>query len=86
MEPIRIFYFSDVLCIWAYIAQIRLNELKTTFQDKVEIEYHFVSVFGTAREKLENRWQDRGGLTGYIATAKVVKTAIEIAARNAKSA
>ena len=65
MEPIRIFYFSDVLCIWAYIAQIRLNELKTTFQDKVEIEYHFVSVFGTAREKLENRWQDRGGLTGY---------------------
>jgi predicted DsbA family dithiol-disulfide isomerase len=65
MKPIRIFYFSDVLCIWAYIAQIRLNELKTTFQDQVEIEHHFVSVFGTAREKLENRWRERGGLTGY---------------------
>ena len=65
MEPIRIFYFSVVLCIWAYIAQIRLDELKTTFQDKVEIEPHFVSVFGNAREKLENRWRDRGGLTGY---------------------
>ena len=65
MEPIRIFYFSDVLCIWAYIAQIRLDELKTTFQDKIEIEPHFVSVFGNAREKLENRWRDRGGLTGY---------------------
>jgi predicted DsbA family dithiol-disulfide isomerase len=60
MKPIRIFYFSDVLCIWAYIAQIRLNELKTTFQDQVEIEH-----FGTAREKLENRWHERGGLTGY---------------------
>jgi predicted DsbA family dithiol-disulfide isomerase len=65
MEPIRIFYFSDVLCIWAYIAQIRLNELKTTFQDKIALEHHFVSVFGAAREKLENRWRDRGGLQGY---------------------
>jgi predicted DsbA family dithiol-disulfide isomerase len=65
MEPIRIFYFSDVLCIWAYIAQIRLDELKTTFKDQIEIEPHFVSVFGNAREKLENRWRDRGGLKGY---------------------
>lgn len=65
MEPIRIFYFSDILCIWAYIAQIRLDELKTTFQDKIAIEHHFVPVFGAAREKLENRWRDRGGLQGY---------------------
>lgn len=65
MEPIRIFYFSDVLCIWAYIAQIRLDELKTTFQEQIEIENHFVPVFGNAREKLENRWRDRGGLKGY---------------------
>lgn len=65
MEPIRIFYFSDALCIWAYIAQIRLDELKTTFQEKIEIEHHFVPVFGSAREKLESRWKDRGGLQGY---------------------
>ncbi|GAX35941.1 DsbA family oxidoreductase [Nodularia sp. NIES-3585] len=65
MEPIRIFYFSDILCVWAYIAQIRLDELKTTFQDKIAIEHHFVPVFGAAREKLENRWRDRGGLQGY---------------------
>jgi predicted DsbA family dithiol-disulfide isomerase len=65
MEPIRIFYFSDALCIWAYIAQIRLDELKTTFQEKIEIEHHFVPVFGSAREKLETRWRDRGGLQGY---------------------
>lgn len=65
MEPIRISYFSDVLCVWAYIAQIRLEELKTNFQDKISIDYHFVSIFGNAREKLENRWRDRGGLKGY---------------------
>jgi predicted DsbA family dithiol-disulfide isomerase len=65
MEPIRIFYFSDVLCVWAYIAQIRLDELKATFQDKITIEYHFVPVFGNAHEKLDKQWQDRGGLQGY---------------------
>lgn len=65
MEPIRIFYFSDVLCIWAYIAQIRLEELQTTFEDKISIQYHFVPVFGNAREKLEKGWRDRGGLPAY---------------------
>jgi predicted DsbA family dithiol-disulfide isomerase len=65
MEPIRIFYFSDVLCIWAYIAQIRLDELEATFSDKIAIDYHFIPVFGNAHQKLENRWRDRGGLRGY---------------------
>ncbi|MBI4781689.1 MAG: DsbA family protein [Oscillatoriophycideae cyanobacterium NC_groundwater_1537_Pr4_S-0.65um_50_18] len=65
MSPIRIFYFSDVLCVWAYIAQIRIDELQTTFQDKIAIAPHFVSVFGNAREKLETRWRDQGGFKGY---------------------
>ncbi|WP_242048563.1 MULTISPECIES: hypothetical protein [Nostocaceae] len=54
MEPIRIFYFSDVLCVWAYIAQIRLDELKTTFEDKIAIAHHFVPVFGVARERTDS--------------------------------
>ncbi len=72
MTPIRIFYFSDALCIWAYIAQIRLDELKTTFQAKIEIEHHFVSVFGSAHEKLATRWRDRGGLQGYSEHVRAV--------------
>jgi predicted DsbA family dithiol-disulfide isomerase len=65
MDPIRISYFSDVLCIWAYIAQVRLDELKVNFQHQVEVQYHFVPIFGNTREKLETRWRDRGGLKGY---------------------
>uniref|UniRef100_B8HU66 DSBA oxidoreductase n=1 Tax=Cyanothece sp. (strain PCC 7425 / ATCC 29141) TaxID=395961 RepID=B8HU66_CYAP4 len=65
MEPIRISYFSDLLCVWAYIAQIRLDELVANFPEQVSIDYHFVSIFGNAREKLENRWRGRGGLKGY---------------------
>lgn len=65
MKPIRIFYFSDLLCVWAYIAQIRLDELKATFPTQISIEYHFMPVFGDAQRKLEHRWQDKGGFTGY---------------------
>ena len=39
MKPIRIFYFSDVLCIWAYIAQVRLEELKIDFSENIAIDY-----------------------------------------------
>lgn len=65
METIQILYFSDVLCIWAYIAQIRLDELQTTFGEQISIDYHFVPVFGNAQEKLQKGWVDRGGLAGY---------------------
>jgi predicted DsbA family dithiol-disulfide isomerase len=65
MEPIRISYFSDVLCIWAYIAQIRLDELKSTFPTRISIDLHFTPVFGDAHRKLTTRWQDRGGFDGY---------------------
>ncbi len=65
MQPIRISYYSDVFCVWAYIAQIRLDELAVNFPDQISIDYHFISLFGNAREKLETSWRDRGGLRGY---------------------
>lgn len=65
MTPIRIDYFSDILCVWAYIAQVRLEELHSTFQDQVAIDHHFVTIFGNARPRLEARWKDKGGMHGY---------------------
>jgi predicted DsbA family dithiol-disulfide isomerase len=72
MKPIRIFYFSDILCIWAYIAQVRLEELKVAFTKDIVIDYHFFPVFGNVREKLENGWRDRGGLAGYQNHVKAI--------------
>ncbi len=65
MAPIRISYFSDILCVWAFIAQVRVEELQATFGAEIVVEPQFVSIFGNAREKLEARWKDRGGLVGY---------------------
>ena len=65
MEPIRVVHSSDVLCVWAYVGQVRMDRLSQEFPSEVAVEYRYVSVFGNAREKLEERWRDKGGLAAY---------------------
>ena len=62
---VRISYYSDVLCIWAYIAQRRLDQLIEDFGDQIEIEASFCSVFPDAWGKIEANWKDRGGFEGF---------------------
>jgi len=64
-KPVAIDYFSDLLCVWAYIAQIRLDELRRQFADDVRIAMRFVSVFGSTRTRIGVRWQGRGGFEAY---------------------
>jgi hypothetical protein len=64
---LKISYFSDVLCVWAYIAQARVDELLRDFGEQVQLEYHFIPVFGVVEQRIGNRWKDRGGYAGYSA-------------------
>jgi len=63
--PVTIAYFSDILCIWAYVAQIRLDEIGNQFRDDVETSYRFCSVFGNAADKISRAWADKGGFEGF---------------------
>ena len=63
--PVSITYFSDVLCIWAYAAQIRLDEIDRNFGADVHIDYKFCSVFGNTAHKIERAWGDKGGYQGF---------------------
>lgn len=65
MDPVPITYFSDVLCVWAYVAQARVDELKTRLGDDIEIESRFCSVFGDTANKIAVGWADRGGYEGF---------------------
>jgi len=65
MERVRITHFSDVLCVWAYVAQIRVDELRSRFHERVELNYRYFHVFGNAPKKMEASWKDRGGVRGY---------------------
>jgi predicted DsbA family dithiol-disulfide isomerase len=64
-KPVTISHFSDALCVWAYVSQIRVDELRASFGEEVAVDYHFVPVFGHAREKLGSSWAERGGLAAY---------------------
>lgn len=67
MRP-TVTYFSDVLCIWAYVSQVRLDQLAAEYGDRITIEEKFCSVFPDARTKTSNTWKDKGG---YDAMNKV---------------
>lgn len=58
-------FFSDVLCIWAYIGQTRVDELKEQFGNRVELTPRFMAVFGDVKTKVEVGWSERGGISGY---------------------
>lgn len=64
-EPVTISHFSDTLCVWAYVSQVRFDELATHFGNRIALDYHYCSVFGDVGGKLERGWADRGGALGY---------------------
>ncbi|MCB9653601.1 MAG: DsbA family protein [Deltaproteobacteria bacterium] len=44
---LRFSYWSDPLCVWAFVAEPRLQALLTEYGDVVDIEYRVVPVFGS---------------------------------------
>lgn len=57
--------FSDILCVWAYVAQIRLDELKVEIGEKIDIHYHFITLFGCTEQRIGQGWAERGGFEGF---------------------
>lgn len=58
-------HFSDALCVWAYVSQIRIDELLKNFAGSVELEYRYFQVFGDVPKKIEASWKEHGGVQGY---------------------
>jgi predicted DsbA family dithiol-disulfide isomerase len=65
MSAVEIKYFSDILCIWAYVSQARVDAVKETFGDSVQIKHQFCSVFGDTARKITSTWKDKGGYEGF---------------------
>ncbi|MFV8753822.1 DsbA family oxidoreductase [Nannocystaceae bacterium ST9] len=72
MDRVDILHFSDILCVWAYVEQVRMDELAASFGDRVRVSAHFVQVFGDARTKLTRGWSERGGQAGYAAHVREI--------------
>lgn len=64
-KALTLTYYSDILCIWGYISQARVDEVSVQFADKVTIDYRFCSVFGDTGHKIGLGWADRGSYAGF---------------------
>ena len=64
-DIIQIDHYSDVLCVWAYIAHARTRELQQQFPNQLLWRWHYLPVFGDVQNKFLNQWQERGGAAGY---------------------
>lgn len=67
MTPVPIVYFSDVLCVWAYIAQLRIDAVRSAFGDQVVFEHRVCSVFGDTARKIPAAWGETGGYEAFNA-------------------
>lgn len=81
-QPIRIIYFADALCVWAYLSQVRAEELQAKFGTQVQFEWRFFQVFGDMHGKMQSQWRDKGGIEGYAAHVQDVAASFEHIAVN----
>jgi len=65
MSVVEMTYFSDFLCVWAYVSQARVDAIKEKFGDAVRIEHRFCSVFGDTARKVTSTWKDKGEYEGF---------------------
>lgn len=71
--PIFIDYYSDVLCVWAWIAQPRLEQLQQQWGSKITIRHRYVDIFGDSHNKIPKQWGADDGFEKFA--AHVVKSA-----------
>ncbi|MGF1468013.1 MAG: DsbA family protein [Sandaracinaceae bacterium] len=57
-SPLEILYFSDVLCVWAYAGQVRLDELQAKFGDRVRTVHCFLNVYGDVVGRIQEHAGD----------------------------
>lgn len=58
-------YYSDILCVWAWIAQARLDELSKQWGTQVDVRHHFVDIFGDSHTKILKQWGEEAGFQKF---------------------
>jgi predicted DsbA family dithiol-disulfide isomerase len=64
-QQLTIDYFSDVLCVWAYGGQVRLDELCREFGDRILVRHRFMPLFADTEARIGEGWAEQGGFEGF---------------------
>jgi predicted DsbA family dithiol-disulfide isomerase len=60
-------YYTDMLCVWAWIAQPRLEELQWQWGNQVKVRHRYVDIFGDSHTKIVQRWGQHNGFEKFSA-------------------
>jgi predicted DsbA family dithiol-disulfide isomerase len=83
-KPLMIDYYTDILCVWAWIAQRRNDELNRQLGSDVAWRYHYVDVSGDLEGKMQDLWKDRGMFEGFADHVHQSASAFEDAPINSR--
>ena len=64
-SPLIIDYYSDVLCVWAWIAQRRIEEIQEQWGDEIQFRHRYMNLFGDTSTRMQQQWAQRGGFEGF---------------------
>jgi predicted DsbA family dithiol-disulfide isomerase len=84
IKPVIVDYYSDILCVWAWIAQRRIDELNVKLQSSIVINHHYIDVFGDVATKISHQWQTKGGYSGFASHVQHSAATFEDAPVNEK--
>lgn len=62
---LRIDYFSDILCVWAWIAERRNQQLQEDFGEQVVLSNHYLGLFSDTVSRIGEGWAKKGGYEGF---------------------
>ena len=75
-SPIVIDYYTDVLCVWAWISQPRLEEVHRQWMARVEVRHRYFDIFGDSHKKIANQWGQESGFEKFSLHVRDVRRAI----------
>ena len=72
---LRFSYWSDPLCIWALVAQRKLERVLEEITDRVRVDYRIVPVFGSVPWRFAHGPWAKEGVEGRVAATKRIAEA-----------
>lgn len=73
-DRVQFSYWTDPLCIWAFVAQSRLERILSVHTDQLAVEYRVVPVFDSVPWRFrEGPWKDAGVEGRIDATRRVAR-------------
>lgn len=64
-SPLVIEYYTDVLCVWAWIAQRRIDELNAQSGSQIIFQHRYIDLFGDTVTRIQQQWADKGLYDGF---------------------